>query len=354
MTNNLSLDVNWVGSHGQHLFDSIDINQPLPGVTNTAAAENARRPFAATYPWFSQMKVLGAATNISNYDALQVVARQKMSHGLSMLASYTYSHALDNQSSDLNPVLPQDGRNMGAEYGNSSFDIRHRLAFAPSYNLPGRPGYFQMLQGWQITTTAKVWSGSPINPIDATDDISGTGEGQDRWTLGGSSKEFGGFGGFTPVPCFAAAGASTTWTKACTAGLPQQCVDAAAGEPLGPGGATGTAMLNKLGCYMIGNSVLVPAAAGTFGSMGRFQIRAFGTWEVDSSIIKTFKIKENVSTQFRAEIYNITNTIFFSAPSATLSSPTTFGASSSTPDSASPFVGTGGPRKIQLGLKILF
>jgi hypothetical protein len=88
--------------------------------------------------------------------------------------------------------------------------------------------------------------------------------------------------------------------------------------------------------------------------MSRYEIYYKGTWEWDMSIIKTWKIKERLTTQFRADIYNLTNSTFFAAPSATLSSPSTFGASASTPDTNSPFVGTGGPRKIQLGLKILF
>jgi hypothetical protein len=357
ITPNLTLDINYVGTHGQHMLDSIDINQPLPGTTNTASAENLRRPYTVSgqYPWFSQMKLLDGVTNVSWYHGFQVILRQRNWHGLSGLAAYSFSHALDNQSSDLSPVLPQDSRNLAAEYGNSSFDMRHRVSFAPSYNIPGRPGYFQMLQGWQVTTTAKVSTGLPINPIDATDDTSGTGEGQDRWTLGGSPNDFAGFGTNLPIPCFYnSATASNTWKSACTAGLPQACIDTANAEPTAFPGFTGLARLNQLGCYMMGNSVLVPAAMGTFGSMARYQIRALGNWEVDLSIIKTFKIKERLTSQFRAEIYNLSNSTFFAAPSATLSSPSTFGSSSSTPDSASPFVGTGGPRKIQLGLKFIF
>jgi hypothetical protein len=50
----------------------------------------------------------------------------------------------------------------------------------------------------------------------------------------------------------------------------------------------------------------------------------------------------------------VTNSTFFAAPTATLNAPSTFGTATSTPDTNSPFVGTGGPRKIQLGLKFLF
>jgi hypothetical protein len=366
ITPNLTLDINYVGTHGQHMLDSIDINQPIPNGANSgnSKAENAARPYTLNgqYPWFGQIKLLDGVTNTSWYHGFQLILRQRNWHGLSGLAAYAYSHALDNQSSDLSPVLPQDSRNLAAEYGNSSFDLRHRLSFAPSYNIPGRPGYFQMLQGWQITTTAKVQSGLPINPIDATDDTSGTGEGQDRWTLGGSPKDFAGFGTASPIPCFAAPTAGSTWTKACTVGtaaqpLPQACLDTAAAEQTGLSNGvvtTGTQRVLQLGCYMMGNSVMVPAALGTFGTMARYQIRSLGNWEVDLSIIKTFKIKERLTSQFRAEIYNLSNSTFFAAPSATLSTPSTFGSSASTPDSASPFVGTGGPRKIQLGLKFLF
>ncbi len=74
------------------------------------------------------------------------------------------------------------------------------------------------------------------------------------------------------------------------------------------------------------------------------------------SIIKTWKLKERLTTQFRAEIYNVTNSTVLRRPSATLSSPSTFGQAQATPDVGvnSPIVGTGGPRKIQFGLKFLF
>ena len=360
ITNNLTIDANYVGTHGQHLFDFADPNQPTPGANTNPGVENARRPFFGKYPYLGQIKLLGAVTALSNYDALQVVVTERASHGLNFIATYTYSHSLDTESSDLTPLVPQDSRNIGAEYGNSSYDLRHRFAFGPSYSLPGKSGYGQMLQGWQVTSTLKVWSGFPINPTDAADDISGTGEGQDRWTLVGNSHDLSGFGTTATIPCFYnATGNTSSFSKGgiCTAGLPTACVTAASAEPNGPAGVannTGPLELNRLGCYMMGNAVIVPPAGGTFGSMSRFAIRSIGSWEWDASIIKTWKLKERLTAQFRAEIYNVTNSTFFSAPSSTLSSPSTFGASSSTPDTNSPFVGTGGPRKIQLGLKFLF
>ena len=107
---------------------------------------------------------------------------------------------------------------------------------------------------------------------------------------------------------------------------------------------------------MMGNSVIIPPALGTFGSMSRYDIYGIGFWEWDASIIKSWKIKERITTQFRAEFYNLTNTTHFYTPNSTLSSPSSFGESTATPDVGvnSPIVGTGGPRKIQFGLKFLF
>jgi hypothetical protein len=74
----------------------------------------------------------------------------------------------------------------------------------------------------------------------------------------------------------------------------------------------------------------------------------------DASIVRAWQIKERLTTQFRADFYNVTNSTFFAAPTATLNAPSTFGTATSTPDTNSPFVGTAGPRKIQLGLKFPF
>jgi len=358
ITNNLTLEVSYVGTHGQHLLSSADINQPLPG-SSSKPQEQARRPFTSNgqYTWFGKMVVLGSVSDRSNYNALQVVARERVSHGLTFIASYTYSHALDNGSSDMSPTLPEDSRNPNAEYSNSAFDLRHRITFGPSYKLPNKAGYAQMLQGWQVTSSVFIDSGRPINAIDGVDDLSGTGEALDRWTLAGSPHDFSTqFGKTATIPCFAAAGASATWTSVCTAGLPQACVTAAANEQPGPGGTTGTASLNKLGCYMMGSSVIVPPAQGTFGTMSRYWLYGIGYWSWDMSIIKSWKIRERISTEFRAEIYNVTNSTRFAPPIATLNTPATFGQAQATPEIAanSPIIGTGGPRKIQLGLSFLF
>jgi hypothetical protein len=359
LRNGLTLDVSYVGNHGQHLNGFNDINKPTPGASGTST-EQTRRPYTVNgqLPWFSTMQDFGVETNWSNYNALQVIVRQRATHGLTFLATYTYAHALASaQSLGLGTTSER--------YGNAASDVRHRFSFGPSYNVPGRAGFAQMLQGWQVASTVSIYSGRAFNPTDSTDDASGTGQAAQGWTLVGNPNDFSGFGGPGGIPCFVSPASTSAFAakingaNVCTVGLPQPCIDAANGEPSGPAGVannTGILQLNKYGCYMMGNSVMVPPAQGTFGNMDLNQLRSVGYWEWNMSIIKTWRIREGLSTQFRGEFYNLTNTTQYAVPVATLSTPSTFGQSQATPDVSgnSSIVGTGGPRKIQLGLKFIF
>jgi hypothetical protein len=345
LTRDISLDVNYVGNRGQHLFAYTDLNQPTLGANGTAA-EQSRRPYTVNgqYPWFGKIGELGSFGEISNYNALQVVLTARNYHGLSFVAGYTYAHALDQGSVDMGMVIPMNSLNPGLEYGNSATDLRHHFTFSPSYMIPGKKAPLQMLEGWQLTSAFTISSGRPYNPIDAVDDFSGSGEGQDRWTLIGNPHDFDGFGAITPVPYFT--GANT----------PALCKTQAALEPLGPQGQTGMASLTKAGCYMAGNSVIIPPAQGMFGTMSRYEIFGPGFEEWDFAISKVWRIKERLNTQFRAEVYNLLNATQYAAPTATLNTGGTFGQSQSTPDigANSPIIGTGGPRKFQFGLKFTF
>jgi hypothetical protein len=379
ITNNLTLEADYVGNHGQHLFGTTDINRPSPG-SSSKTEEQARRPYTLNgqFPWFAGMTVFGMRANWSNYNALQVQARQRASHNLTFLATFTWAQALASADA-------RDNSNPLSEYGTTTSDIRRRFTFGPSYLIPGRKGFAQMLEGWQITSTVSVYSKRPINATEATStDLSGTGQAGGRWTLTGDPADFQ-LGGRTTVPCFGLVGSTFGKDAACTpvavgtvpsgvtdpkavaaakiVNMPQACIDGAnsiipnaAMVAAGNANAYGVQSLANMGCYMMGNAVIVPPAQGTFGTMGLFQLRGRGFSEWDMSIIKTWRLTEKVSTQFRTEIYNVTNSVKFGDPSATLTSPSTFGQSQATPDvnANSPIVGTGGPRKFQLGLKVLF
>jgi hypothetical protein len=122
-----------------------------------------------------------------------------------------------------------------------------------------------------------------------------------------------------------------------------------------------------LGCYANGSSVLIPPAFGTLGNSGRDNFRGFPFYEWDLSITKEFKFRERLTAQFRAEAFNILNRVNFSnvfgGPGGdnTYTDPTagagaSFGFRPQTPDitSSNPTLGQGGPRALQLGLKLIF
>jgi hypothetical protein len=122
-------------------------------------------------------------------------------------------------------------------------------------------------------------------------------------------------------------------------------------------GALAVASLMNLACYVQGGGVLTPAAYGTIGNASRNLFRGPAYYNVDLSVAKIWKFKERYSAQFRAEFFNLFNRADFPIPAVT--DPNSgfsgqFGCSCSTPDSANPVLGSGGPRHIQFALKLTF
>jgi Carboxypeptidase regulatory-like domain/TonB dependent receptor len=371
ITNNLSATIAYVGAHGTKLGGFLDINQPALGAANTGSApgsgnEQARRPFYSQFPYLGQIRYY-TGSMASNYNALQATLTKRLSKGLTLNAGYSFEHDLDESASEGGTLM--DSRNPRLDYSNSIQDPITHLTASASYNIPGKKSPGQLLEGWQINTIVELLGGVPFTAKDSSTDFSGTGEGNDRWTLFGKGNDFvvGGPGlvpcwGVTsskfgktancttvPIPAGAAAG-----TAAFVANMPAACVTAAAAEATGPGGTTGTQSLGSMGCYMQGGSVIVPPAQGTFGTMGRGVLLGapLRTW--DMSLTKGWKFKERLSVQFRAEFFNIINNPYYAQPSSSLSSPSSFGQAQATPSSGNPVVGNGGPRQVQLGLRLIF
>jgi carboxypeptidase family protein len=385
ITTSLSLDLAYVGNHGTKLLGLTDLNQPPVGAgwgsaadpTSPLAAclaagsgcapdpglEVAASPFGAKFPYLSYIDWLSNLGK-SNYNALQVTLTQRASHGLSFIAGYTYSHALDMSSDNWGAglVSPINNSTVGNLYGNSMFDITHNFTFSTTYALPGRNGAGQMLKGWSVNSVVTLQSGMPWGVNDFTTDFSGTNEigasatEGEWWNFYGNPKDFqstrafvDGNGGTGGIPYFAGTTNPTCLSKA---------------TALGP---LAVASLTDLGCYANGGSVLIPPAYGSLGNSGRDNFRGFPFYEWDLSITKEFKFKERLTAQFRAEAFNILNRTNFSnvfgGPGGdnTYTDPTaaagaSFGFRPQTPDitSSNPVLGQGGPRALQLGLKLIF
>ena len=140
---NMSLEVGYVGNRGVRSDRFSDINQQAP-----TADDSGARPYAVN----SVISFVNEMTNDvhSNYNSMQATLTKRMSHGVSFTAGYTYAHGLDNGSLNRFALLPQNANDPGAEYGNSDFDVRHRLTLTGTYNIPGINGFAQLLKGWQI------------------------------------------------------------------------------------------------------------------------------------------------------------------------------------------------------------
>jgi hypothetical protein len=400
LTNDLSMDISYVGSHGSRLNGIKDINQAPSGAAfclnspltaaqiadacsdPTAPGDNAVQeslPLNSKFPYLGSILVLSNLYK-SNYNGLQATLQQRTSHGLSFLASYTYSHSLDDDSYNIGQFLPQDSNNPALEYASSDFDIKHRFTFSVTYMIPGMKAPGQLLQGWEINSVVTLQTGQPWYGNDQSNGISGTGENTDRWDFFGNPKDFKsgnssipyctgpGPGGCTQsVPStFLLGGNPFVFSDAQSAAFFNVCAAAAAKVDGGPTGPT-TDSLNTFGCYTQGNSVLIPPALGTFGTSGRNIWRDAGLRNWDLSVTKSFKFQERLTAQFRAEFFNILNHPNFTNPYGASSGfgvgnegdpsvTNLFGCGCATPDQAAgnPVLGSGGNRAVQLGLKLLF
>jgi hypothetical protein len=405
LTNNLSLEVGYVGNHGTKMMGLKNINQPLVGAGWTpaaiatclnpaklyqncapdGAAIQSGRPYNSQFPYLNYIDQIFSGYN-SNYNSLQVTAIQRNYHGLSLTAGYTYAHALDMASDNWGNALLTPANNNGNIkrdlYANSVFDIRHRFTLSMTYALPGIKSPGHLLEGWSINSITMLQTGTPWRTQDLTTDFSGTAElGEpsatntlgEPWNFFGNAKDFQSVHGLTPgslgpnnpnpkggIPWFAPTGntANPTANAACNAKA----------RALDGGAATGLAQaaLSNLGCYAVNGSILIPPAYGTLGNTGRSPFTDTGFKNVDLSVTKVFTYKERYKAQFRAEFFNVFNHPNFSnpfggpggGPSASMdpSAGPPFASPPQTPDAASsnPVLGAGGSRAVQLGLKLIF
>src|SRR5208283_1731966 len=93
-------------------------------------------PLRVPYIGYDMNSVTYNAEGVSNYNALQVQVRKRLSHGLQLTAAYTYSHTLDEQSGLGLFVTGNNALTPRANYGSADFDQTHVLLINYSYRLP--------------------------------------------------------------------------------------------------------------------------------------------------------------------------------------------------------------------------
>src|ERR1035437_4642669 len=193
------LSVDYVGSHTVKINRPIDVDPPSPYVRTaanqirTAQAANCTRPYWIW--WYAQNHLTCNTTTATNpqppysviqsdvndgyayYDALAVNLTHRFGNRLSMLASYTWSHTIDNVDPDIPSQNPNDPNFTGKiENGNAIFDQRHRFVLSGVYNLP-----FKINFGGVMTLA----SGLPYNYTTGTTNSGDTGATTDRPAING-------------------------------------------------------------------------------------------------------------------------------------------------------------------------
>ncbi len=289
--------VGYVGSQGRRLLSLIDINQ-----LNIDAHATAR-PYASTYPQYNNINEVRSG-GTSNYNALQTQIRLQSWHRLSGSVVYTWSHNLDEVTA-YRGALPQDSFNFKGDYGNTDFDTRNTFVGFLSYAIPSSSHARLLTNGWQVNSLLSFHGGQPFT-VHASGDISGTNEGNDRAVQIGAVRK--GYQGQKP---------DANW------------IDPAA---------------------------FADPATGTFGSSRRNGYYGPGYSDVDLSFFKDTKIKEFVTLQFRAEMFNLFNRVNYAPPGGGgVSVGGNFTLNDTIGDyNGAPGIGAGEPFNTQFAVKIIF
>ena len=327
-----------LGSHALHLISNgLNIDQLNPALFGTAAAQLAAHSSVANpfynnggvgsianptispvqlllpFPEYTSVALTNTDSASSRYYSFYFRAQRRFSHGLSLLASYTWSRSEDDilgasvpgSSNVSSPAGPQNVYNTGAEWSLSTQDVPDRFTTAFTYELPfgrGKPilgGSGNLVNylvgGWSVNTIGIVQTGFPLSVTQPNNNS----------PLGASLQR-----------------PNATGIAPATTGS----TDARINEWINP------AAFSSVGEF-------------AFGNTSRFlTLRGPGLFNWDASLFKSFLIKERIKAQFRFEALNATNTVEFANPNTTLTN-SSFGLITSQVNH---------PRFLQLGIRVTF
>lgn len=350
-----SLTVSYVGALGRDLIG--DLIYPA-GAGNPNVFAQINPLTGAVTP--DALVFLGNYAS-SSYHSLQTKFQRQFSGGLSAIASYTWSHSIDNSSVNgqvAQITLPTaaglaSGLPLALLNGNSDFDIRHVFAVSAVYDIPTLKsnGISRALLGhW---TLAPIYHYQTAAPIDLLTGVTGA--------LGATSyAERPMLIPGIPVYVSGADCAAQNKGQGCPGGMKINTAPVSAAAAASAGCLAPTAT-NAKGAFC------TPAPVGSqpvSGNLGRNVLRGFPLQEFDLSIHRDFPIREQIRIRFQADMFNVFNHPQFGTFGNTLNS-TTFGSTTAMANSAlganygsgsgfNPVFNTGGPRNFQFALKLFF
>jgi Carboxypeptidase regulatory-like domain/TonB-dependent Receptor Plug Domain len=239
------------------------------------------------------------------YNALALTFTQRLWHGLTVNSVYTWSKAMDDASNpgadNAEPNFPQNPADLPAEAGLSDFDHRHRFVTNFLYEIPflkGSQGWVSLLlSNWKVGGIWTLQSGAPLT-VSLSTDVANNGE---------------------PLS------------------VPSQRPNLTCNPNSGPKTAT---EWFKTSCFAM-------PVQYAYGDAGRNIVIGPGLDNVDTTLQKEFSLRENMSVQFRVDMFDLFNHPNFNPPigaGRTFSSSTSFGAITSAND----------PRDLQFSLRLTF
>jgi hypothetical protein len=296
MLRDLLLRAAYVGNKGTHLQSFRQRNAAVYIPSATLNNTNQRRPLAPNYASVIEM----VSDGNSQYHALQLSAEKRMSRNFSLLAYFTWSKSIDDESfnaqftlANPNPYDPHFNR------GLSDFDIPRSFRLTGIYDLPRLKGSSRLVRGvaggWTITEIFDWRNGLPFS-LSSGRDNSFSGIGADRADL--------------------------------------------KGDPALPRDRARKDLIRKY----FDQSLVTANAIGTFGNSPRNFLRGLRYFNLDSGIHKKFQVTERFQMQFRGEFFNTLNAVNLNNPGTNSNSPASFGI----------ITGAGSPRIAQLSLRIQF
>ncbi|HEY0784313.1 MAG TPA: carboxypeptidase regulatory-like domain-containing protein [Acidobacteriaceae bacterium] len=348
LTRNLSAQVSYVLTDASNLQAGIGDNEPFQLVpANTSLKATATQPINyIPFPDFGEGSSYQRTIGSSIYNGLQTKVEQQLSNGLNFLAAYTYSKTLTDAGDLLNggstngfraPWVPGLGPRF--DWGLASFDIRNVFHLSGGYELPfGKGRMFlansgkmtnQVLGGWSTNFIVTLQGGQPLSFSCPSATTSGT-NCNDILVPGQSQK----------LGIHKDKNNQVSWIGN-PAAFQQPC-------ELGPDGPI---VDTPTGCIpATGPAVLGGGPSTTYGP---------GFHRFDVSLFKAFQISERVSTQFRAEFFNVLNHPNFNAPNFGGNGISAISGSGNFNSSAFGEIGSTrdapyDPRQIQFALKLYY
>jgi hypothetical protein len=326
--NDIAVELGYVGNRGRHQVIPVPFNQPtIASPTNPALAGG---PYAQKYSYgynvggatlddgtgylatfeggnvdlrvpyigYAAESISYNASGVDAYDALQAHVDKRMSHGVQVGLSYTFSHTLDEQSGLGLFYNGNNPTNLRGSYGSADFDRTHVLNFNYVLRAPdfARPASLvgKVVNGWSLLGITVLQSGQPYSVIDFSGAVGSifysTADGITNPIVplasGCSAKK-------------ALTGHSGAWTPA---GAPPALDASCFTLPLLPAGGLGGAIPSS-----------DPYETGfTTGQRNIFR-QAFQK-RADASLVKTFSVKDKYNFKYTFDVYNLTNTTSFDVP----------------------------------------